>query len=128
MTKVLIAEDDLMISEIYQRKFTEKGYEVLTAFSGDQVLEIVKKEKIDTILLDLLLPKMDGFQVTENLRNGNYDPNIKIIISSNMSQKEDREKVLALGANGFITKSQYTPSEMVEEIKRLTSDEEAPLE
>jgi DNA-binding response OmpR family regulator len=123
MTKVLIAEDDLMISEIYQRKFTEKGYEVLTAFSGDQVLEIVKKEKIDTILLDLLLPKMDGFQVTENLRNGNYDPNIKIIISSNMSQKEDREKVLELGANGFITKSQYTPSEMVEEIKRLTSDE-----
>jgi CheY-like chemotaxis protein len=128
MTKVLIAEDDLMISEIYQRKFTEKGYEVLTAFSGDQVLEIVKKEKIDIILLDLLLPKMDGFQVTENLRNGNYDPNIKIIISSNMSQKEDREKVLALGANGFITKSQYTPSEMVEEIKRLTNAEETSLE
>ncbi|MCX6762112.1 MAG: response regulator [Candidatus Moranbacteria bacterium] len=120
MTKVLIAEDDLMISEIYQKKFTENGYEVLAAFSGDQVLEIVKKEKIDIILLDLLLPKLDGFQVTEALRSGKYDPNIKIIIFSNMSQKEDQEKVMALGANGFITKAQYTPSEMVEEIKRLT--------
>ena len=98
----------------------QAGNEVLTAFSGDQVLEIVKKEKVDIILLDLLLPKMDGFQITENLRNGKYDPNIKIIISSNLSQKEDREKVMALGANGFITKSQYTPTEMVEEIKRLT--------
>lgn len=120
MTKVLIAEDDLMISEIYERKFTEKGYEILTAFSGDQVLEIVKKEKVDIILLDLLLPKMDGFQVTETLRNGKYDSNIRIIISSNMSQEEDREKVMALGANGFITKSRYTPSEMVKEIERLT--------
>jgi DNA-binding response OmpR family regulator len=122
MTKILIAEDDLMISEIYQRKFSEKGYEVLTAFSGDQVLEIVKKQSVDIILLDLLIPKIDGFLVIENLRNGNYDPNIKIIVSSNLSQKEDREKVMALGANGFITKSQYTPSEMVEEIKRLISE------
>ncbi|MFZ2188752.1 MAG: response regulator [Candidatus Moraniibacteriota bacterium] len=127
MTKILIAEDDLMISEIYQRKFSEKGYEVLTALSGEQVLEIVKREKVDIILLDLLLPKMDGFQVTESLRNGNYDPNIKIVISSNLSQKEERDKVMALGANGFITKSQYTPSEMVEEIKRLTNGEETAL-
>jgi DNA-binding response OmpR family regulator len=120
MTKILIAEDDLMISEIYQKKFTEKGYEVLTAFSGEQVLEVVKKQKVDIILLDLMLPKIDGFGVIKALRDGKYDPEIKIIVSSNLSQKEERDKVMALGANGFITKSQYTPSEMVEEIKRLT--------
>jgi DNA-binding response OmpR family regulator len=119
MTKILIAEDDMMISEIYQKKFSEKGFEVLTAFSGDQVLGIVKKEKVDIVLLDLLIPKMDGFQVTEKLRSGDYDPNIKIIISSNLSQKEDQNKAMALGANGFILKSQYTPSEMVEEINKL---------
>ena len=123
MTKILIAEDDLMISEIYQKKFTEKGYEVLTAFSGDQVLEIVKKQKVDIILLDLLIPKMDGFAVIQNLRNGKYDPEIKIIVSSNLSEREDRAKVMTLGANGFVTKSQYTPSEMVDEIKRLTDIE-----
>ncbi len=121
MQKVLIAEDDPMISEIYQKKFTDNGYIVLTAFSGDQVLEIVKKEKVDIILLDLLIPKMDGFAVIENLRNGKYDPDIKIIVSSNLSQREDQEKVMALGANGFILKSQYTPSEMIKEIEKLTS-------
>lgn len=108
-----------MISEIYQKKFTEKGYEVLTAFSGDQVLEVVKKNKVDIILLDLLIPRLDGFAVTENLRSGKYDANIKIIISSNLSQKEDQDKIMALGADGFILKSQYTPSEMVEEVNRL---------
>ncbi|MFA5962153.1 MAG: response regulator [Parcubacteria group bacterium] len=121
MTKILIAEDDSMISEIYERKFKEIGYEVLTVFSGDQVLEIVKKQKVDIILLDLMLPRIDGFGVIKSLRDGNYDKNIKIIVSSNLSQKEERNKVMALGANGFITKSQYTPSEMVEEIKRLTN-------
>ncbi|MEI7426197.1 MAG: response regulator [Candidatus Moraniibacteriota bacterium] len=121
MQKVLIAEDDPMISEIYQKKFTDNGYIVLTAFSGDQVLEIVKKEKVDILLLDLLIPKMDGFAVIENLRNGKYDPDIKIIVSSNLSQREDQEKVMALGANGFILKSQYTPSEMIKEIEKLTS-------
>jgi DNA-binding response OmpR family regulator len=123
MTKILIAEDDLMISEIYQKKFTEKGYEVLTAFSGDQVLDIAKKQKVDIVLLDLLIPRLDGFAVIENLRNGKYDANIKIIISSNLSQKEDRDRVMALGANGFILKSQFTPSEMVEEIKKIISVE-----
>lgn len=120
MTKILIAEDDLMISEIYERKFKENGYEVLTAFAGDQVLEIVKKQKVDIILLDLLIPRMDGFEVIRNLRDGRYDAKIKIIVSSNLSQKDEREKVLALGADGFITKSQYTPSEVVEEIKKIT--------
>lgn len=120
MTKILIAEDDLMISEIYERKFTERGYEVLTAFSGDQVLAIAKKEKIDIILLDLLIPKLDGFQVIENLKNGKYDPEIKIIVSSNLSEIDDREKVMDLGADGFLVKSQHTPSEMVEEIEKIT--------
>ena len=113
----------MMISEIYQKKFTEKGYEVLTAFSGDQVLEMVDKQKIDIILLDLMLPKIDGFGVIQNLRNGNYDPEIKIVVSSNLSHREEREKVMALGANGFVTKSQFTPSELVDEIKRLTGAE-----
>lgn len=119
MQRVLIAEDDLMISEIYQKKFTDNGYVALTAFSGDQVLEIVKREKVDIILLDLLIPKLDGFAVIENLRNGKYDPEIKIIVSSNLSQREDCERVMALGANGFILKSQYTPSEMIKEVERL---------
>ena len=84
MAKIVIVEDDSMIAEIYKKKFSESGFEVLMAVSGDEVLSLAKKEKIDIILLDLIMPKMDGFAVTKELRSGKYDSNIKIIIFSKM--------------------------------------------
>jgi len=122
MSKILIVEDDPMIQEIYEKKFSEDGFEVLTATTGKMVLEKAKDNTdIDVILLDLLMPKMNGFEVTENLRNpkNGYNPNIKIIIFSNLSQKADRDKAMKLGANGFIAKSEYAPSDLVKEVKRL---------
>lgn len=124
MAKIVIVEDDLMIAEIYKKKFSESGFEVLMAVSGDEVLNLAKKEKIDIILLDLIMPKMDGFAVTKELRNGKYDAGIKIIIFSNLNQPEDKEKALSLGANGFIIKSNYNPSELVAEVRRLTNQME----
>jgi CheY-like chemotaxis protein len=66
-----------------------------------------------------VMPGMDDFEVIENLRKGNYDRNIKIIVFSNLSQKEDKEKARELGANGFIVKSDYTPNDLVKEASRL---------
>jgi two-component system cell cycle response regulator len=119
MKRILIAEDDPMISEIYQKKFSEGGFEVAAATSGDLVLSMAKKDIPDVILLDLMMPKMDGFQIIENIRKGNFDPNIKIIVSSNLSQNEDRERALNLGANGFVSKSDFTPGNLVKEVSRL---------
>ena len=120
MTKIIIVEDDPMISEIYQRKFIDSGFDVLVATSGDQVLTLAKNNPVDMILLDLIMPKMDGFEVIERLRKGeDYDKNIKIIVSSNLSQREDQEKATRLGADGFVAKSEYTPSELVAEVERL---------
>ena len=119
MEKIIIVEDDPMISEIYQRKFSSSGFEVFTCDSGEQALALAKKNSADMILLDLLMPKMDGFEVIRNLRGGGYDEDIKIIVFSNFSQREDREKALKLGANGFIVKSEYSPSQLVEEVKRI---------
>lgn len=124
MAKIVIVEDDSMIAEIYKKKFSESGFEVLMAVSGEEVLNLARKEKIDIILLDLIMPKMDGFAVTKNLRSGEYDPGIKIIIFSNLNQKEDVEKAINLGANGFIAKSDYNPSELVVEVKRLANQAE----
>jgi DNA-binding response OmpR family regulator len=121
MTRIVIVEDDPMISEIYKKKFSEAKFEVFTATTGEEVLNLAKKEKVDVILLDLIMPKMDGFEVTKNLRSGQYDPNIKIIIFSNLNQTEDKEKAMDLGANGFIAKSNYNPSELVAEVERLSN-------
>lgn len=118
MTKIIIVEDDPMICEIYQKKFMESGFEVLTASSGEQLLSLAKNEKVDVILLDLIMPKLNGFDVIKSIREGQYDPDIKIIVFSNLSQKEDREKAMKLGANGFIVKSDFAPSALVEEVKR----------
>jgi CheY-like chemotaxis protein len=119
MASIIIAEDDPMISEIYEKKFFEAGFEVLLADSGEQVLTLAKKNKVDVILLDLLLPRMDGFEVIRSLRTNQFSPEIKIIVFSNLSQKEDREKAMKLGADGFIVKAEYTPSALVKEVERL---------
>lgn len=119
MSKIIIVEDDPMISEIYQKKFSEAGFEVLAADAGERVLELAKSGKTDAILLDLIMPKMDGFEVIKNLRGGGYDSEIKIIVFSNLSQREDQEKAMKLGADGFIMKSEYSPSDLVAEVKRL---------
>lgn len=119
MPKIIIVEDDPMISEIYQKKFVDAGFEVLVSDSGEQTLTLVKNNKVDIILLDLLIPKMNGFEVIKTLRAGNFDPNIKIVVFSNLGQPEDRQKALQLGADGFLVKADYTPNDLVKEIMRL---------
>ena len=121
MTKILIVEDDPMISEIYQRKFGESNFEVLTADSGEKAVEVVKKEQVDVMLLDLIMPKMDGFEVVKTVKAGGYNPEMKIFVFSNLNQKEDQDRVMKLGADGFIVKADYTPSDLVKEISRRIS-------
>ena len=119
MTKILIVEDDPMISEIYQRKFTEAGFDILVADSGEKAVSLVKTEsQIDLMLLDLIMPKMDGFEVIKVVKEGGYNPGMKIFVFSNLNQKEDQERVMKLGADGFIVKADYTPSDLVKEISR----------
>lgn len=120
MPKILLVEDDPMISEIYQKKFQSSGFDVVPATTGKQVLEKAKAERFDLVLLDLILPEMDGMEILRELRTGQgYPADMKIVIFSNLNEKSDREKALALGANGFIPKADFTPSKLIEEVTRL---------
>ena len=121
MTKIMIVDDDSMISDIYQKKFSDQGFDVLVATSGEQALEMAKKEKIDLVVLDLLIPRLDGFEVIKQLRGGNYAKDMKIIVSSNLSEKSNRDRAFELGADDFIIKAQFTPSQLVEKIKKIIS-------
>ena len=117
MSKIIIVEDDPMISEIYQMKFSTSGLKVFLAKTGKEALEIIKEKKIDIVLSDLIMPEMDGFELTKILRGGDYDPKIKIIMLSNLV--DSREKVIELGADGFVAKSAFTPAEIVNEVKKI---------
>ena len=115
-----------MISEIYQKKFSQSGYEVFLANSGEQALNLINKEKVDVILTDLIMPKIDGFEVIKNSRSSSLNSGVKIIVSSNLGQKENRDKALEAGADEFVVKSEYTPGDLIKEVDRIinTTEEE----
>lgn len=120
MVKILLVEDDPFIAEIYKKKLETSGFEVVNVTSGRAVLKEVKEQTFDLILLDLVLPEMSGTEVLRELRhNKEYDSNLKVVVFSNLSSSEDRAEVLALGANGFISKTEFSPSEVVTEIERF---------
>lgn len=118
MTKILLVEDDPMISEVYQRKFVSAGFEVRIATTGKAVLDIAHIEPVDLVLLDIVLPELNGIEVLEALRNpkNGYDPNLKILMFSNLNDSTDRDRALELGANGFLSKTEFSPSQLVEEV------------
>lgn len=119
MQKMIIAEDDPMLQEVYKMKFSNSGFEVFMAENGKVALDILKKEKIDIVITDSIMPEMDGLDLIKTLRGGEYDPKLQIIMLSNLSQKEDRDRVMQLGANGFIAKSDFTPAQLIVEVKKI---------
>ncbi len=127
MTRILLVEDDPMISEIYQRKFSAAGFDVRIAASGKAVLDILRTESFDLVLLDIVLPEMNGMEILETLRDpkNGYDLGMKIVMFSNLSEKDDRDRAVALGASGFISKTEFSPSELIEEISRFLRQFEA---
>ena len=125
MKKILIVEDDPMLSEIYNKKFTQDGFfEVLKAVSGGEAEEKIRKHRPDLVLLDLVLPEKDGFQILKEIREDSSLNSVKIIIFSNLSQEEEQQKAKTLGANGFIAKSDFTPQQIVVEVKKILGEEE----
>ncbi len=119
MPKILLVEDDPFIAEIYKKKFEVAGFSVLNATTGKQVLQELSLNHYDVTLLDLVLPEMGGFDVLHEVRTApGYPKDARIIIFSNLSSPEDRDRAVKLGADGFISKTEFTPSRVVEEVNR----------
>ncbi len=113
-----------MLSEVYGKKFEKAGdYEVLKATSGTETLEKIKKHKPDLVLLDLVLPEMDGFDILREVRKDEKLDGVKIVPFSNLSQEENKAKAEEMGATGFIAKSEYTPAQIVEKVKELLQED-----
>ena len=120
MPKILLVEDDPMISEVYMTKFRTSGIDADLAETGKAVLQKAKETAYDLILLDIVLPEMNGMEVLEELRTKpEYDKDLKIVMFSNLSEKSDRDRALQLGANGFVPKTEFAPSQLVSEVARF---------
>lgn len=119
MAKLLLVEDDMALRDIYSTRFLAEGYEVATASDGEQALTVAVKEKPDLILLDIMMPKISGFDVLDILRTTPETKSSKIIIMTALSQPADVEKGKTLGADEYLVKSQVTLTDVVEKVKAV---------
>lgn len=117
--KILIVEDDKFLRELIAQKLVKEGYDVLEAIDGEEGFKMIKAEKPDLILLDLILPGIDGFEVLSKTKEDEEMSSIPVIILSNLGQKDDIERGLKLGAVDYLIKAHFTPGEIIEKMKRV---------
>lgn len=114
--KILIVEDEPFLSEMYQTKFNSLGYEVVTADNGQAGIEMMRQTKPDLVLLDVIMPEMDGYEVLRRVRKDAELKNQLIVIFSNLGQDEEITKGIQMGADDYLIKSNLTPSELSDKI------------
>ncbi|MCD6270495.1 response regulator [bacterium] len=119
MPKILLVEDDDFLRELIVKKLNQENYEVSEAVDGEEAVKKVKEIVPDLVLLDLILPGMDGFKVLSQIKEDSALTHIPVIILSNLGQREDVEKALKLGAADYMIKAHFTPNEIIKKIKNL---------
>jgi CheY-like chemotaxis protein len=119
MVKVLIVEDDPLMSRMYQKIFTFEGYQVELAGNGEEGLEKVRTTKPTIVMLDIMMPKMNGLQVLDKLKADPDTKTIPVVMLTNLAGIQDAETALAKGAVKYIVKSEYEPKEIVKMVKEI---------
>jgi len=117
MSKILLIEDDKFLRELVIQKLGKEGYDVQEAAEGEGGLAKMKNEKPDLVLLDLILPGIDGFEVLRRIKEDADLKSVPVIILSNLGQRDDVQKGIDLGAADYLIKAHFTPGEIVEKIR-----------
>ncbi len=112
--KILIVEDEKALATVLNLKLKNAGFDAVVMYNGDDALQAIKEGGYDLVLVDIMMPKRDGFSVLEELKKiGNTTP---IFVMSNLGQKEDVEHVKSLGAKDYIIKAETSPAEILEKV------------
>jgi two-component system response regulator AdeR len=122
-TKVAIIEDDMAIVQMYRTKFETEGYEVQTASDGIAGLQLIESFQPDIVLLDLMMPNMNGLDMLGRLRNQPSGKNAKVVVLTNMGDTETATKVYKMAADDYIVKAELTPKQVAERVKTLLAKE-----
>ena len=115
--KILIIEDEKVLAEMYKDKFIQAGFEVILAYSSEDALKVLRKEKPDLILLDILLPRINGIGFLTRIKNDPGLSLIPVIAFSNYDDAETKGEALRLGVKDYLIKTNYTPQEIIEKVK-----------
>ena len=117
--KILWVEDDVFLSDIITKKLSKYNPTVLHAKNGDEVFAILKTDKPDVVVLDILLPGIDGFEILKQIKADANTKALPVVLLSNLNQKSDIEKGAMLGAKKFLVKALLTPDEIMEEVGKV---------
>lgn len=117
---ILIVEDDAFLSDMYQTKFSESGYEVKVAQDGQQGLSMLQEGlRPDMVLLDIVMPKMDGIEMLTAMKKNEKLKDIPVVLLTNLGQESDITRGMELGALDYFVKAHFTPSEIVKKVEAL---------
>ena len=119
MKKILFIEDEPTLQKTVGEVLSQEGFTILEALDGEVGLALAKSDKPDLILLDLILPKKNGFEVLEELKGDPGTSGIKVVVLTNLESSKDIERALALGATNYLVKANYDLEEVVLKIKAL---------
>jgi DNA-binding response OmpR family regulator len=119
VSKVLLVEDDFSLRDIYSARFQAEGYTLVTASDGEEALATAMREHPDLIVLDVMMPKISGFDVLDILRSTPETKDTKVIMMTALSQETDRQRGEALGVNKYLVKSQVTLEDVVATVKQV---------
>ena len=117
--KILIIEDDPFIVKMYRNKFEDLGYIFRDAGDGEKGIAMAKEERPDIMVLDIVLPHMDGFEILKAIKKDKDLKDIPVMMLTNLGQRDEVEKGLSLGADDYLIKTHFTPSEVVEKVTAI---------
>ncbi len=120
--KILFIEDEQALQKTLGEILRKEGYEVINALNGEIGLRLVKTEKPDLILLDLILPAVDGFEILKQVKNNPQTKKIPVVVLTNLDKMEDVEKALQAGATNYLLKTDYGLNELIEKIKKIIGE------
>jgi len=118
MKKILFIEDESALQKTFRDILEKEGYQMISALDGESGLRLAKSEKPDLILLDLILPRKDGFEVLKELKEDESTKGIPVIVLTNLEDIESVEKAIGLGATTYLVKAQYTLEEVIQKVKK----------
>jgi len=122
MKKILFVEDEATLQRTFGDFLRESGYEVISATDGEAGLRLAQTQKPDLVLLDLILPKLNGFEILKRLKDNPKTKKIPVIILTNLEGINDVDKALELGATTFLVKAHYAPEDVVEKVKKALQE------
>jgi CheY-like chemotaxis protein len=117
MTKIVVADDDRMFRKAAETTLRRQGYSVVTASDGEEALQLIRSERPDIIVLDLIMPKLQGFDVLQVLKQDSVTAAIPVIVLSSLTQEQDKQEALDLGAVAYFNKATFSLGALVKQVE-----------